>query len=133
MTTPFNPFARSKLKFAEPLALVSSVFEGWTNTYKLEYRASRSAANVGLLEKQFKIGTPLVVDGKHVVVREATFTHTNSSVDEVTIRVEAVDFAAVLKGALNSDLARPTIPSTGAAPDAISIPRPASSSRRILS
>jgi len=98
----FNPFARSKLKIVEPLALVKCEFDGWTSSYKLEYRATRSAANVGLLGKQFKIGTPLVVDGKHVVVREANLTQSNSTVDEVTIRVEAVSFAAVLAGALNT-------------------------------
>jgi len=126
MTAQFNPFARSKLKIAEPLSLVSSEYDGWTQTYKIEYRASRSAANVGLLGKQFKIGTPLVVHGKHVVVRNATFTHTNSSIDEVTVRVEAVDFAAVLNGALN---VRPDKPEKNAT--VINTLRPATS-RRIL-
>lgn len=98
-----NPFARSQLKIVEPLQLVRSDFDGWKSSYQLEYRACRSAANVGLLAKQFKVGTPLVVNGKHVVVRSADITLTNGAVDEVTVRVEAVDFAAVLDGLLDRE------------------------------
>jgi hypothetical protein len=100
MAAPFNPFARSKMKIVEPVQLVSCEFNGWDSLYKLEYRASRSAANMGLLAKQFKCGTPLVVHGKHVVVRNADFTVTNGAVAEVTVRVTALDFEAVLNGAL---------------------------------
>jgi hypothetical protein len=96
MTKNLNPFSRSQLKIAAPLSLVSTNYVGWSQSYELEYRASRGAANAGLLAKQFKVGTPLVVQGKHVVVRSATLTLTNGTIDEVTIRVEAVDFAAVL-------------------------------------
>lgn len=91
-----NPFTRSQLKIAAPLSLVSTSYVGWSQSYELEYRASRGAADAGLLAKQFKVGTPLVVGGKHVVVRSASLTLTNGTIDEVTIRVEAVDFAAVL-------------------------------------
>lgn len=93
---PFNPFARSQMKIAAPLQLISSSYESWSDCYQLEYRASRGAANAGLLAKQFKVGTPIVVEGRHLVVRSAALTITNGSVDEISIRVEAVDFASVL-------------------------------------
>lgn len=100
MPAPFNPFARSAMKIPEPLVCLSCEYDGWARCYKLEYRASRAAANVGKLQKQFKQGTPLFVQNKNLVVRSADFTVTNGAVDEVTVRVEALDFQAVLAGAL---------------------------------
>lgn len=133
-----NPFARSKLKLVEPVQLVSCSFDGWSSCYQLEYRASRSAANVGLLGKQFKIGKPLVVNGRHVVVRSANFTVSNGTVDEVTVRVEALDFQAVLSGALaspvNPDVAVVRTGASVAAEEATPRPRfGAARGRRIIS
>jgi len=103
MPTPnFNPFARSKMKIVEPLTLVSVDFSGWDSSYRVKYRASRGAANVGLLSKQFQVGTPLVLSGKHVVVRNAKFTYNPEAADEVFVDVEAVDFATVLASAMQS-------------------------------
>ncbi len=87
------------MKLASPVTLVSCEYVGWKSCYELEYRASHGAATAGLLAKQFKVGTPLFVQGKHVVVREFSLTLTSGSIDEVTVRVEAVSFEAVLAGA----------------------------------
>ena len=59
----------------------------------------------GLLSKDFRVGAMLVVDGKHVVVTEASLTITNEAPDETLIRVNAVDFASVLARATGSPTA----------------------------
>lgn len=115
MANNLNPFARSQMKFTESVRLVSCTFNGWSSCYQIEYRATRGAANAGLLAKQFKIGTPLFVQGKHVVVRNFELTLTGNTVDEVTVRVEAVNFEMVLAGLAQSGPAGsnalpPTVP-----------------------
>jgi hypothetical protein len=96
MANALNPFVRSQMKFVEPLRLVTVNYDGWGSVWNLEYRASRGAADAGLLGRQFSAGKLLVVEGKNLVVDSADMTLTNSTVDEVTIRVRAVDFQAVL-------------------------------------
>ena len=111
----FNPFERSRLKFEEPLLLISHNYDGVTGFHYIQYRASRSAANAGLLAKQFAIGKPLAIEGETVVVRNVALTATSGMVDEVTVRVEAVDFAAVLKGLIKPPIAEITLPNFGPA------------------
>lgn len=96
MPAKFNPFARSTMKIVEPLIHVGTAFNGWSGEYEVEYRASRGAANVGLLQNQFAAGKTLVVQGKHLVVLSADFTVTNGAANEVTVRVRAQDFERIL-------------------------------------
>lgn len=128
-----NPFHRSQMKIVEPLQLISSVYDGWNRCYKIEYRATRSAANTGLLAKQFKVGTPLVVNGKHVVVRTSNLVLSSDTVDEVGVHVEAVDFAEVLAQATGAAPAPAATNRTAVA--SVAAPRPAllgGNRRRIL-
>jgi hypothetical protein len=87
------------MRIEDPIKLVSSQFVGLTGSYHLEYRASRMASQVDQLHKQFKAGTPIVVDGKHLVIRDAQFTVSADSPTEITIRAEAVTFESVLAAA----------------------------------
>jgi hypothetical protein len=95
-TNQLNPFARSRLKLEESVRLVSSEYRGWSNSYQLVYSVSRLAANAGLLERQFKPGAIITIEGNNLIVTQATM---EIEVSEARIQVDAVPFSAVLAGA----------------------------------
>jgi hypothetical protein len=97
------------MKIVAPVRLLSCTYNGWSSTYALEYCATRSAADIGMLAKQFKVGTPLVIEGKHMVVRDSTVTVNSESPSEVRVEVTAIDFGSLLSGAFNPSPAAPGV------------------------
>ena len=107
--TPFNPFARSKLKFEEPVRLVEKKYIGWSDQWELTYVSSRGALSYGLLQKSFAVGSLLTIDGTPMIVECASVSQEVGDTS-VTVQVTAVTVASALSGNRSSASSTNTMP-----------------------
>lgn len=132
--TPFNPFARSKLKFEEPIRLVEKKYVGWSDQWELTYVSSRGALSYGLLQKNFAVGALLTVDGTPMIVECASVSQDVGDTS-VTVQVTAVTVASALSGNRSPASGTNTMPAADsplAASKEPATPRFGTSTRRII-